>query len=63
MRSWPNFEVVSRHSPGWTEGNQENFSQNSRSPGRNHYSPNIIRVHQMKKTEEGSVCSMHGCMG
>jgi hypothetical protein len=33
-RSWPNCEVLSRHLPGRTEGNHENLSQDSRSPGR-----------------------------
>jgi hypothetical protein len=33
-RSWPNFKVLSRHSRGETEENQENLSQDSRSPGQ-----------------------------
>jgi hypothetical protein len=33
-RSWHNCEVLSRHLPGMTEGNHENLSQDSRSPGR-----------------------------
>jgi hypothetical protein len=31
--SWPNFEVLSRHLPGGTEENSENFNQDNRSPG------------------------------
>jgi hypothetical protein len=31
-RSRPNFKVLSRHSPGGTEVNLENVSQDSRSP-------------------------------
>jgi hypothetical protein len=32
--SWPNFKVLSRSLPGRTEKNRENFSQDSRSSGR-----------------------------
>jgi hypothetical protein len=31
-RSWPNFKVLSRHSPGGTEENHKNLNQDSRSP-------------------------------
>jgi hypothetical protein len=31
-RSWANFKVLSRHSPGGAEGNYENLDQDSRSP-------------------------------
>jgi hypothetical protein len=31
-RSWPNFKVLSRHSPGETEENTKTLSQDSRSP-------------------------------
>jgi hypothetical protein len=33
-RPWPNFKVLSHHSPGGTEENCENLSQDSRSPSR-----------------------------
>jgi hypothetical protein len=32
--SWHNFKVLFHHSPGWTEENDENYSQDSRSPCR-----------------------------
>jgi hypothetical protein len=32
--SWPNFKVLSRHSPGETEESHEKFNQDTRSPGR-----------------------------
>jgi hypothetical protein len=32
--SWPNFKVLSRHSPGGTEDNHENRSEVSRSSDR-----------------------------
>jgi hypothetical protein len=32
--SWPNFKAISRHSPGGTEENGENLSQDCRSAGR-----------------------------
>jgi hypothetical protein len=32
--SWPNFKVLSQHSPGGSEKYHENFSQGSQSPGR-----------------------------
>jgi hypothetical protein len=32
-RSWPNFKLISRHSPGGTHYNYEYLSQHSRSPG------------------------------
>jgi hypothetical protein len=31
--SWPNLKVLFQHSPGGTEENHENLSQDSRSPG------------------------------
>jgi hypothetical protein len=37
-RSWANFKVLPRHSPGGTEENHENLSRDSRSPGR-HLNP------------------------
>jgi hypothetical protein len=33
-RSWPNFKILSRHSPGGTEENTKNIIQDSRSPDR-----------------------------
>jgi hypothetical protein len=33
-RSWPNFKVLSRHSPEETEENHKNFSHDNRSRGR-----------------------------
>jgi hypothetical protein len=33
-RSWPDFKVLSQQSPGGTEKNYENLSQDSRSPSR-----------------------------
>jgi hypothetical protein len=33
-RSWPNFNVVSQHSPGRVEESRENIRQDSRSAGR-----------------------------
>jgi hypothetical protein len=32
-RPWPNFKVLSQHSPGRTEEKYENFSQDIGSPG------------------------------
>jgi hypothetical protein len=32
--SWPNFKVISRHSPGETEKNDENLSPDNWFPGR-----------------------------
>jgi hypothetical protein len=34
MRSWPNFKVLSRHSPGGLWKSTKNLSQDRRSPGR-----------------------------
>jgi hypothetical protein len=33
-RSWPNFKVLSRLSPGGTEENNENLNQDNRSTGQ-----------------------------
>jgi hypothetical protein len=33
QRSWPNFKVLSRHSPGGTKENHENLNLDSWSPG------------------------------
>jgi hypothetical protein len=33
-RPWPNFNVLSRHSPGGTAENHENLNQDSRRRGR-----------------------------
>jgi hypothetical protein len=42
-RSWPNFKVLSGHSPGGTEENHENLSQDSRSQGMR-FKPRTYRI-------------------
>jgi hypothetical protein len=65
-RSWPNFKVLSRHSPRGTKENHEKFNQDSRSP-EPRIEPGTSRIRSKRdrlrnlyttgSSNQGGVCS------